>query len=384
VIALLIIGQAAGGLYMHNLPNNSAIKFDLYQLHKSFGVTILLLTVLRLAWRLGHKPPPLPAAMAGWEKFAARATHVAFYALLVITPLAGWAMVSVSPTDIPTKIFGVISLPHMPFFEGVSDRAAVEDVIKEVHEYLAFTILGLLALHVGAALKHHFVNKDQVMSGMAPRSVFETGAISILLAALLGAAAWYWSAPAGVSASPAIIAPGAVASDGQAAGAWIVDKAASRLIFIAEEKGRRFEGAFSNFDATIVFDPDNLEASRIDVVVAAGSARTGDELRDANLPGGEWFDAGDYPAASFASDDIVETGDGAYEARGRLTIKDFEKDIILPFTLAIEDNEARAEGEVQLIRTDFGLGADAAWLDEEAIALEVTVRVEITAQRGGQ
>jgi len=164
LIAFLIIGQAAAGLYMHNLPATT-LKFELYQWHKSFGVTILFLSFLRLFWRLTHKPPALPGGMAAWERFAARVSHVGFYVLIIAVPIVGWAMVSASPKDVPTVLFGAIAWPHMP---GIPQGEGLEDILKETHEYMAFTILGLLVLHVGAALKHHFVNRDGVLSRMLP------------------------------------------------------------------------------------------------------------------------------------------------------------------------------------------------------------------------
>ena len=376
VIAILIIGQIAGGWYMHRLPNAAAIKFDLYQLHKSFGVTIILLTLARLGWRLGHKPPALPAHMAGWEKFAARATHWLFYVLLIMAPLTGWAMVSASPTDIPTKLFGVVPWPHMPFFEGAADRKAIEDMFKERHEFFAYGILVLLALHVGAALKHHFFNKDAVLVSMAPRTVLQTVGVAGLLGAFLLAGAAYWTAPSPVTAATPAITP-----DRAETGDWIIDKNASRLSFVGREKDKAFRGEFTEFDAVIQFDPDNLAEARIDVTVMTASATTNDELRDSNLPGDQWFDIKDHPTAAFVSTDVVKTDDGEYQARGTLKIKEFEKEIRLPFTLAIEGDKARAEGEVALIRTDFGLGADSGWLDEEGVALEVAVMFEVHADR---
>lgn len=169
-IALLLIGQIAGGFFMHNLPDADPRKFELFQLHKSFGISILLLTIVRLGWRLGHKPPPLPAGMAGWERAAARGAHVGFYFLLIALPLVGWALVSVSPlaSSIPTYLFGVVPWPHLPLFETVADREAVADAFAEIHEYLAFAAIGLIAVHVGAALKHHFVNRDDVLARMLP------------------------------------------------------------------------------------------------------------------------------------------------------------------------------------------------------------------------
>jgi len=171
LMAALILGQIAGGFYMHNLPDSAGnLKFSLYQWHKSFGVTILFLALLRLGWRLTHKTPSLPAAMPEWQRMLARVNHIGFYVLMIGAPLGGWAIVSASPfaDSVPTYLFGVIPWPHLPFFSGVEDREALADQIAEMHELAAFAILGLFALHVGAALKHHFADKDDILWRMAP------------------------------------------------------------------------------------------------------------------------------------------------------------------------------------------------------------------------
>lgn len=168
LIAILLIGQIAGGLLMVRIDDGeAALKFQIFQLHKSFGVTILVLTLARLGWRLGHKPPPLPAAMPAWEKFAAKATHWAFYALLIVVPLLGWSYVSASPFQVPTLLFGQIPLPHLPL-QGFEEQKDVAEFFEESHELAAKTTLVLLALHVGAALKHQFINRDEVLSHMLP------------------------------------------------------------------------------------------------------------------------------------------------------------------------------------------------------------------------
>ena len=164
LIAILIMGQIAGGLYMHDLPATSQ-KFALYQLHKSFGILVLALSILRLAWRLTHKPPELPAHMPAWEQLAARVSHVGFYVLMIGVPLAGWAMVSLSPKDVPTVLFNTIPLPHLPL--GAPSEGA-EELFAGIHEYMAFSIVGLLFIHIGAAVKHHFLDKDDVLARMAP------------------------------------------------------------------------------------------------------------------------------------------------------------------------------------------------------------------------
>ncbi len=171
LIALLVIVQLAGGFFMDSLQEpQAALKFQLFQLHKSFGVTIFFLTLFRLGWRLTHKIPPLPAAMPKWEKMAARVSHAGFYVLLVAMPLIGWAVVSSSPfaQSVQTFLFGVIHWPHLPFFDGVADRKALSDEIAEIHEIVAFVMIGLIALHVAAALKHQFIDKDTVLAHMLP------------------------------------------------------------------------------------------------------------------------------------------------------------------------------------------------------------------------
>lgn len=169
VIAILLVGQLAGGLLTEQLPKGSALKFTLIQWHKSFGVLVLALTFVRLFWRLGHKPPALPASMPAWQRLAARSVHVAFYVLTISVPLVGWAYISVSPFQVPTFLFTLLPLPHLPIADLVGDREAAAHLLKEVHEYGAFAIIGLIVLHVGAALKHHFINRDAVLSTMLLR-----------------------------------------------------------------------------------------------------------------------------------------------------------------------------------------------------------------------
>jgi len=385
-IAVLIVGNIAGGLFMHNLPNESSIKYDLYQLHKSFGLSILALTLARLGWRIGHKAPPLPAATPDWRRIGARAVHWAFYGLMLIIPLSGWAVVSVSPLDIPTYFFGVIPVPHLPFLGGVADRAGAEDLFAEVHEYLAFGLLGLLVLHVGAALKHHYADKDGVLRSMLVAGRREWTGLAGIFAALGLGAVVYAIAPtpgaAGAAGDAAAQGAGSASADnGAGAPLWRVDDEASRLGFTGTQQGRAFDGSFGEFSADIRFDPDNLDASRISVAVSPRSATTGDATRDSTIPGSEWFAVREYPTATFVSEDIHRTADGAYEARGVLTIKDYAKDIALGFTLDIDGEEAVAEGGVTLVRTDFGLGLDDSWLNAEGVGLEVRVDFRIEASR---
>jgi cytochrome b561 len=162
-IALMIIGLIVFGILMTNpeTPN----RFMLYQLHKSFGVTVLILSVLRLLWRLKHKPPALPDGMKAWEVAAAKFTHIAFYAIMIGMPLLGWAMVSASPLPIGTELFWTVPWPDLPL---IPESKELEDVFKGLHENIGKLTIVLILLHVGAALKHHFVIKDSVLARMVP------------------------------------------------------------------------------------------------------------------------------------------------------------------------------------------------------------------------
>ncbi len=164
LLALGLVGMFAVGLYMADLPF-SPQRLKLYNWHKWAGITVLSLSVLRLVWRWVRRPPALPTsierAMPMWQLQAFHATHVAMYALFFIVPLVGWAYSSAA--GFPIVVFGVIPLPD---FVPVSKELAA--LIKPWHEYTAFTLAGLVVLHVAAAIKHQFIDKDGLINRMLP------------------------------------------------------------------------------------------------------------------------------------------------------------------------------------------------------------------------
>ncbi len=164
VLAVAIVSAFAVGLYVEDLPF-SPQKLKLINWHKWAGVTILALSVLRLAWRLTHRPPALPVqvslSMPGWQMLAYHATHHLMYALFFIVPLAGWAYSSAK--GFPIVWFGVLPLPDL-----VGKDEALAALLKEVHALAAFALMGLVALHVAAALKHHLIDRDGLLDRMRP------------------------------------------------------------------------------------------------------------------------------------------------------------------------------------------------------------------------
>ena len=159
LLALMIGGSFALGIYMTELPM-SPTRLKLYNWHKWAGVTILALSFLRLAWRLTHRPPA-DVPMPGWQQRAAHAAHIALYVLFFAVPLAGWAYSSAA--GFPVVWFGVLPLPD---FVPV-DRALAE-AIKPVHGALAMTMAVIVLVHIGAALKHHFLDRDGLLQRMTP------------------------------------------------------------------------------------------------------------------------------------------------------------------------------------------------------------------------
>ncbi len=189
----------------------------------------------------------------------------------------------------------------------------------------------------------------------------------ILCAALAGCGEA--SAPAAELTPPAI------------EGAWRIDKAASRLTFTGTQNGKEFTGEFREFDATILLDPADIGAARIEAIIDTASAKTGDRQRDAALPGADWFASKAFPTARFASDAIVSTGDSTYSAAGKLSIRGIEQDLILPFTLTITDGRAVADAEVALNRSDYSVGQGEDFVTDKWVGYEVEVMIHLEAVR---
>ena len=159
LLALMIAVSFGVGLTMSDMPF-SPLRLKLFNWHKWAGITILALSALRLLWRLTHRPPADPP-MPAWQRAAAHATHWALYALFFLVPLAGWAYSSAA--GFPVVVFGVLPLPDF-----VAPDRAVAAVLKERHGQLAWALAWVVALHVAAALKHQFVDKDGLLNRMRP------------------------------------------------------------------------------------------------------------------------------------------------------------------------------------------------------------------------
>ncbi len=165
VLGAALVAIFIFGIYMTGLPF-SPQRLKLYNWHKWAGISILLLSALRLLWRLSHPAPALPAkielAMPGWQLKAHKLTHIALYALFFIVPLIGWAYSSAA--GFPVVLFGLFPLPDL-----IGADKALAALIKPWHQISAFALAGLAVLHIGAALKHQFIDRDGLLQRMSLR-----------------------------------------------------------------------------------------------------------------------------------------------------------------------------------------------------------------------
>ena len=411
IIALAIVAQVS--LAWRFGDDHSPTGFALTQLHKSIGITVLLLSLLRLVWRLINPPPPEPVGLAGWEKLASQVDHWAFYVIMIGIPLTGWIMVSASRTQIPTLLYGVIPWPNIPGIGGLATPAKhMWNTIGHTgHSALAFGFYGLFVLHVAGALKHQFFDRDTpILSRMAPGAVagrWFDPRLLLIAAAVLGAFAFgklvnpphpasgpppAAAAPAqpflpetpapataaGPAAAAAPTAPAAAAPAPSGPLAWKVAPGSS-LNFETKWSGDPVEGRFNTWKADILFGPDALEKSKVTVTIDMTSAKTGDEQRDASLPAGDWFDAATHPKAVFTATKFEKKGEGSFVAHGTLDLRGVKKPVDLPFKLKIVGDKAQMTGETSLDRTLFGVG-QGEFTATDQVPAKVVVRVQVNAQ----
>ena len=161
LIALLIIGAFTMGLVMTDIPGLTPTKLKYYSWHKWAGVTVLALATLRLLWRLANKAPAYPASMPQWQQSSAHQLHALLYVLMFAVPLSGYFYTL--SAGVPVVYFGIFPLPVL-----IAPNPELKPVLKLVHFWLNMGLAGAVGLHIAAALKHAFIDRDGVMKRMLP------------------------------------------------------------------------------------------------------------------------------------------------------------------------------------------------------------------------
>jgi cytochrome b561/polyisoprenoid-binding protein YceI len=369
-IAALLAFQISVGWALEDL---GARGFALYQWHKSVGITILLLTLLRIVVRYWK---PRPAKLeGGWQGALASGVHVGLYAFMLGAPLTGWALVSTAKVKVPTLLFGILPLPHLPL------PASVHSLAENGHGLIAWLGIALFLLHVAGALRHHFLMRDGLIWRMIPgRSTALLIALPalILLGLVVGKAILPTPAPAIAApveapqapeniAEPANIteaAPdNATANVTEAAPeepvgpppAWTVQPGGT-IGFTVGNDGQTISGHFAKWTAQIVMDPDHPETADIKVTIDMASASVGDAYQDGMLPGDEFFAVAAHPTATFTAKGAEKTGTNAYRATGTLALKGVSKPQTIRFTLTGDGPTRKVSGTATIARAAFGVG----------------------------
>ena len=375
-IAALLAFQISVGWALEDL---GARGFALYQWHKSVGITILGLTLLRIVVRYWK---PRPARLeGGWQGALASGVHFGLYAFMLGAPLSGWALVSTAKVKVPTLLFGVLPLPHLPL------PASAHELAEGGHGLIAWLGIALFLLHVAGALRHHFLIRDGLIWRMIPG---RSTALLIILPALmllglvvgkaiLPAPAAKVAAPVAASeasqapaaseniAEPANIA--APAPDIAAANvteaapeappapppAWTVQPGGT-IGFSVGNDGQTISGSFAKWTAAIVMDPDHPETADIKVTIDMASASVGDAYQDGMLPGDEFFAVAAHPTATFTAKGAEKSGANAYRATGTLSLKGVAKPQTIRFTLSGDGATRKVSGTATIARVAFGVG----------------------------
>jgi cytochrome b561/polyisoprenoid-binding protein YceI len=373
--ALLILALIPTGIIANDLPYDTpealAGKAQLFSLHKTLGVLLFSVAVLRILWALTQpKPTPLHPDRKG-EQFLAATVHWLLYGSLVLVPLTGWIH------HAATQGFAPILLPIGQDLPFVPKSDALAGVTASLHIIFERVLVVALLLHVVGALKHHFIDKDVTLKRMwfgksEGGADIRPGSKTM---PVLGAIA-AWVVAIGVGASLGLFekheSTAVAVALAEVDSEWQVES--GTLGITVNQLGSEVNGSFGDWTAAITFD-ETAEGvmGNVDVTVAIPSLTLGSVTQEALKS--EYFNAEAHPTASFNAE--ITRAETGYLARGTLTIKGTAVPVELPFELTIDGDRAQMSGGMTVDRRDFGIGPES----ESSVKHPVDISVELTATR---
>ena len=364
LIALLIIGLVAVGKFMTGLGNDDPLRFVLTQWHKTFGITVLLLSVVRLLWRFGHNPPAHPRGRPRSQRRASALVHGLLYLCLFLVPISGWVLVSVSPLNIDTLLFDVIPWPHLEPFASYTDKAHQVERFTDYHVLAGNLLLVLMLGHIGAALLHQFVYRDGILRRIWTWRGLGVGFLLPVL--FVGAAVFAYSAYSPLGKNPPLQA------------------GASAVSFEARVAGDASIGNFIESTVTAVLDRNALENSSLVAVVKTAGATSDNPQVQSSLPGSDWFDVKAFPEARFESTRITVNDSGEFAVTGQLTIKGISTEVNFPMSISDENGQQFASGKFPIDRRDYAIGMKSQGTDDN-VGFDVIIhfRFELSSEDAG-
>ncbi|AEI93391.1 cytochrome b/b6 domain-containing protein [Roseobacter litoralis] len=374
--ALLILTLIPLGIFANDLPYETSEQLTrkawYFSLHKTLGVTVFFVALVRIIWAISQPKPALLHADRKVESLAAQSVHWLLYGSLLLVPLSGWVHHAATSGFAPIWWPLGQNLPLIPKSEALAGFTAGLHIVFE--RVLVVSIF----LHAAGALKHHFIDRDSTLRRMLPGTpqvpAVNAGHATVLP---LAVALVIWGGAVATGAglglyekhdgSVQAAALEAVQSD------WVVQD--GTLEITVQQLGSAVTGSFADWTAAISFDEtvQSGPAGSVDVVVSIGSLTLGSVTSDAM--GSDFFNVEGFPTASFNA--TIERGEQGYAAIGTLTIKGTTLPATLPFTLDVSDGVATMQGGLQIDRRDFNVGESQK--DESAVGFGVNIAVSLTA-----
>ena len=351
--------------------------------HKSVGITVLALVILRLAWRFAHPPPPLPSTLGIVQRRLAWSAHTALYLLIALVPLTGWMMSSAHGFSV--SWFNLFALPDL-----IAAGETRAERLEEIHETLAGLLFAIALLHILAALKHYFFDRDTILQRMAsPINGCLFAALLMSIVIIGGRLLREEAAPNTTTAPPqqasSLSSDSARQIKPSTLPRWVIDYANSAIEFRAVQAGASFTGLFNEWQGAIHFDNTALDDSYFDVEIDLLSVDAGNGERNEALASAAFFDSGDFPTARFTSHTIEintshDVPDYRYVAHAHLALKGGAHP--LQFYFNIDDDNARQvlQGAARLDRLALGVGT-GEWRDTSWIGQYVMIDVRVLTQR---
>ncbi len=378
--ALLILTLIPLGLYANDLPYDTQAQLTTkawyFSLHKTLGVTVFFVALLRILWAWSQPKPGLLNADKKAESWLAETVHWLLYGALVIVPLAGWISHAAASGFAPIWWPLGQNLPLIP------KSTAIEHAFVSLHEISGKVLIGALILHAAGALKHHFIDRDSTLRRMLPGEpalgpvpAQHHSKVPVAAATLAWVAAITLGLGLGVMGDGRGTQAAEAPALDQVASDWQVDSGSIALT--VTQFGSEVEGSFADWTAAITFDPEvqSGEAGEVTTTVSIPSIALGSVTDQAKGP--DFFNAAEFPTATFTADINVE--EDLYVADGTLTIKDQSVPVTLPFDLYVDGLSAEMSGGTTLDRRDFGVGDSVT--DAGTLGFDVRIDIDLTATR---
>lgn len=356
---------------------DSPEKLKLFVLHKSFGITTLVLVMMRLFWKCIQQQPQPAIGISKRNHQFAQFGHWLLYILMLLVPLSGWVINSAA--NYPFRWMNLFSVPNLPFISPSLQSMAVSS-----HVILFLLLWSMVCAHVVLALVHKYLNGSDLIQRMAPKINPIIYYFSFIVLGI------YFSCQFIPSAGNDTEQMNAVAIDKPSHHIfdhlehtdhqWNIVKEKSKLEFKGSYEGEIFKGEFRKFDAELFFDVKNPEMGFFNVVVDVNSITTYSDDFDSSLLEEDWFFVSQYPVATFKTIAMTQSERG-YSAKAWLTIKGIRKRVVLDFSwIENQDSTVYFYGTTTLDRTDFLIGS-GVWSQDETIGFSVVVDVSLVLNK---